>query len=399
MLSVYYAMLKSAVSYMARGRQLPSWDIRLQSYCGGIRHYTRMLFPVRSDADILTIDFDKLHDWLQDHQMPSTELPASIGTLRELSIQVSDIKIDRDSIRGIGLAEQELLSLIDNEGGGSRRRLEYELLAPWGVYDKFGMERDSDAVLEAKPLSSSDERVILFFHGGSYIGGSPIAYREPLGHLLDHVGLRAFVIDYRLAPRHPFPSQLHDALIAFNYLCQQGFLPQNIVLLGDSAGGHICLNLLLLLRHMGSGGHRVGGMVLMSPMTHIALKGESLKSNGEHDYLVNLPIESPTMPLRLFYRPGIPCTSEYLRELEEPMLSPLNGSLAEFPPTLIQCGEAELLLDDIRCFHNKLCKDNPETRMELEVYPDMVHVFHRFLFRKESKQAFEAVNEFLLENI
>ncbi|KAJ2582334.1 hypothetical protein GGH95_001592 [Coemansia sp. RSA 1836] len=407
MLSVYFAMLKSAASYVTRGRQLPAWDMRLQAYCSGLRHYTRILFPVASDENIDTMDFDKIHDWLQTHQMPTTELPPEIGNLRELSIRVSDIDIDCNGIRGIGLAEKPLLSLInsENSGSGSSRVLEYELIAPWGVYEKFGLDplitaTTDNIALEPRPLSS-DERVILFFHGGSYVAGSPIAYREPLGHLLHHVGLRAFVIDYRLAPRYPFPAQLHDALIAFNFLCKQGFRPQNIVLLGDSAGGHLCLSLFLLLRHIskegGGGGdwHKVAGMILLSPMPHLAICGESLTSNAMHDYLISIPIESPTMPLRLFYRPGVKCTSEYLQELREPILSPLHGSLADFPPTMIQCGAAEILLDDIREFYDRLKHDNPETKVVFEVYPDMVHMFHRFLFRPESKQAFEAVDKFL----
>ncbi|KAJ2741759.1 hypothetical protein GGI20_004960 [Coemansia sp. BCRC 34301] len=356
MLSVYMAMLKSAVSYLARGRRLPTWDIRLQATCDGLRHYTQLLFPIASDTDMHTLDFDQLHDWLQTHQMPSTELPPTRG--------------------------------MD-------RKLEYELIAPWSVHEKHGT---GGRELEPYPLSDS-ERVILFFHGGSYVAGSPIAYREPLGHLLGHLGTRAFVIDYRLAPRHPFPAQIHDALIAFSYLLGLGYKPHNIVLLGDSAGGHICLDLFLVLRHMSCGGglHRLAAMVLLSPLPHLEIRGESLVGNAGLDYLISIPISSPTMPLRLFYRPGAKCTAEYLRELEEPMLSPLNGSLAEFPPTIIQCGAAELLVDDIRRLYEKLKADNPQDkpRIELEVYPDMVHMFHRFLFRAESKQAFQAVAEFL----
>ncbi|KAJ2343260.1 hypothetical protein GGH92_005008 [Coemansia sp. RSA 2673] len=390
-------MVKSAVSFLARGRHLPAWDIRYQVYCSGFRQYTRMLFPLTSDKDIDTMDFGKIHDTIQASQMPPTTVPREIGIFRELSICVADVNIDCDAIRGVGLAERPLLSLIESERKNSgSRTLAYDLITPWSACEQVGIGLDTTtkAALEPSPLTPN-ERVVLFLHGGSYVLGNPIAYREPVGHLAHYTLLRTFVIDYRLAPRHPFPAQLHDALIGFNFLLAQGFKPQNIVLAGDSAGGHLCLDLLLLLRHAGSDQHKFAGLMLISPLPSFTLHGDSLASNGDHDYLVNLPMTSPNMPLRLFYRPGAKYNSDYKQELKDPMLSPSNGSLAEFPPTIIQCGAAELLLDDIRKLYNKLKLDNPDTNIVFEEYPEMVHVFHRFLFRPESKQAYEALQTFV----
>ncbi|KAJ2733585.1 hypothetical protein IW152_002955 [Coemansia sp. BCRC 34962] len=400
MFSVYFAMLKSAVSYLVCGRQLPAWDLRLQMYSSGIRQYTRMLFPLTSDDYIDTIDFGKIHDTLQANQMPPSKVPPEIGLHLELQITVADISIDRDSIRGIGVTEKPLLSLIDSEqrdfqSSGKSRTIAYDLITPWSACEQvgIGLNTTTKAALEPSPLNPN-ERVILYLHGGSYVLGNPVAYREPVGYLAHYTLLRTFVIDYRLAPRHPFPAQLHDALIAFNFLIRQGFTPQNIILAGDSAGGHLCLDLMLLLRHGGSSLHRFAGLMLISPLPSLILSGDSLNSNGGYDYLVSLPMESPNMPLRLFYRPGAKYTSEYKQELKDSMLTPVNGSLADFPPTIIQCGAAELLLDDIRELYTKIKSDNPGTQIVFEEYPDMVHVFHRFLFRPESKQAYEALQEF-----
>ncbi|KAJ2834943.1 hypothetical protein GGI24_000132 [Coemansia furcata] len=396
-------MLKAAVSYMVCGPQLPSWDIRYQVYCSGFRQYTRMLFPLASDDSIDTLDFGEIHARLQAHQMPSTTVPPEIGIVGELKITVSDVSIDREAIRGVGLAERPLISLIDSEdrniqsGGGESRTISYDLIVPWSASEQVGANTTTKAAMEPKPLTPN-ERVVFFLHGGSYVMGSPISYREPVGHLAHYTSLRAFVIDYRLAPGHPFPAQLHDALIGFNYLLQQGFTPQNIILAGDSAGGHLCLDLLLLLKHAGNGQHKVAGLLLISPLPTFTYSGESLVSNEDHDYLVNLPMASPGMPLRLFYRPGAKYNSDYRNELKDPMLSPTNSSLADFPPTIIQAGTAELLLDDIRELYTKLKDDNPDSNIVYEEYAEMVHVFHRFLFRPESKKAYEALGAFV-ENI
>ncbi|KAJ2824600.1 hypothetical protein FBU31_003948, partial [Coemansia sp. 'formosensis'] len=282
-------MLKAAASYVVCGPQLPSWDIRYQVYCSGFRQYTRMLFPLASDDSIDALDFGEIHARLHAHKMPPTSVPPEIGIVGELKITVADVSIDREAIRGLGLAEKPLISLIDSEhrniqSGSNSRTISYDLIAPWSSSEKVGANTTTKAALEPN-LLTPNERVIFYLHGGSYVMGSPASYREPVGHLAHYTSLRTFVIGYRLAPRHPFPAQLHDALIGFNFMLQQGFTPQNIILAGDSAGGHLCLDLLLLLKHTGNGQHKVAGLMLISPLPTFTYSGGSLMSNGDHDYL------------------------------------------------------------------------------------------------------------------
>ncbi|KAI8322386.1 alpha/beta-hydrolase [Martensiomyces pterosporus] len=273
----------------------------------------------------------------------------------------------------------------------SNRSLLYELVAAWNVADRLGVER-GDSLLSPVPLIPN-EQVILYLHGGAYIKGSPSSHRKLVGRVSGNTGLRAFALDYRLAPGNPFPAQLHDAYIAFHYLVMQGFKKEDIVLMGDSAGGHLCLTLFVLLRHTGL--HPVRGMVLLSPLPGIHLRGQSLQTNAAYDYLCPLLLDIPTSSQRLLYKPGHMLTDEYLHEVGDPLLTPANGSLAQLPPTLIQSGSKEVLVDDIRELCDKARSENQEARVVYEEYEDMVHVFQRFEFREESKRAYEAIGDFV----
>ncbi|KAJ2718442.1 hypothetical protein GGI07_005754 [Coemansia sp. Benny D115] len=396
-------MLKAAAAYMIQGRRLPSWDLKLQVMCDVVRQYGIETFKETSDDDIHKLDYQAIHNRFRGRDVPKSQVQAKTGTYTTLSIDPTDIDIDIDAIKGIGVAEQPLLELIQqyaaSTADSAKQELDYELVTTWGLCTKHGMGPDNhSAALQPDPLDK-DEKILLCFHGGAYVMGSPASHRETMAIISDLVHMRAFVIDYRLAPKHPFPAQLLDALVSVLYLMKRGFKPQNIVLVGDSAGGHLCIDLAMLMNHMKM--DPVGAIVLICPMTAIDLKGPSLQSNRPFDYLHPYPHESPTSPIRLFYKPGHRYTEQYRKELQDPLLTPINGSLANFPPTLVQSGSKELLVDDIREFYDKLLKDNngDASLMVYEEYPDMVHVFHRFHFRPESAQAFEAISKFILDKV
>ncbi|KAI9471456.1 alpha/beta hydrolase fold-domain-containing protein [Coemansia mojavensis] len=372
--------------------------MRIQVFCDLARHYGKLRFAESSDKDIGQIDFDALANYFHNHPLPESSLSSKVGTYRSISINVKDHLIDLNLLKGLGLAEKPLQQLIQQDASTQpQRKLPGELVAAWNSLPAFFTEQEG---LGLQPLFDQ-EKIALCLHGGSYIMGSPGSHRQVIGKLSETCKLRCLVIDYRLAPLYPFPAQIHDALIAYFFLLDQGFKSQDIILVGDSAGGHLCIDLVLALRHISSRQPNKQTLLpraicLLSPMPGVALEGESLYKYEAFDYLTPIPIEWPTCPLRLFYKPGSKCTPEYLKEIRTPLLSPSYGDLTGFPPTIIQAGSKEILLDDIRTLYHKLKQDNPaDGHVVWEEYPDMVHVFHRFLHRTETTQAFQSISEFL----
>ncbi|KAI9502330.1 hypothetical protein GGI25_004728 [Coemansia spiralis] len=399
MLAELFQAAKTIISIAVYGKRRPSWDWKLHMFCDIVRNYTKQLFPEFLDENIESLDYKEVHRKFAASPIPSSKMGIDIGVYIALGINVADIQIDASKLSGFGLAEEPLKRLInlDLSDCSTGRLLPFELLAAWTSCEHHDevSRVDYSKALDPYPLSA-EEKVILYLHGGSYVQGSPDSHRELVAQLSKCTKMRAFVVDYRLAPLDPFPAQLHDALILYNYLLKLGYKPSSIIFAGDSAGGHICLDLFLLLRHGYLQGDNIAGMVLMSPMPAFGLKGDSLKTNEAFDYLVPIPLEWPTSPIRLAYKPGHRCTDEYKQELDDPILTPANGCLAGLPPIIIQCGECELIVDDIRRLHEKIKGDDPaaESKIIYEEYKDMFHVFHRFLDRPESKQAFESLAKF-----
>ncbi|KAJ2448972.1 hypothetical protein EV183_005151 [Coemansia sp. RSA 2336] len=379
-------------------KALPRWDMRIQVFCDLARYYGKLRFTESSDERIDQVDFAALANYFQTNPIPESSLSRKVGMYCSISINVSDHPIDPSLLEGLGLAEKPLQQLIQHDASTlPPRKLPGELIAAWTSLPAFISEQEG---LDIQPLFDQ-EKIALCLHGGSYVMGSPGSHRKVIGEFSQTCKLRCLAIDYRLAPLHPFPAQLHDALIAYFCLLNRGFQPKDIVLVGDSAGGHLCIDLVLALRHISSRQPTEQSLLpraicLLSPMPGVVLEGESLQKYEPFDYLSSIPIEWPTCPLRLFYKPGTKYTPEYQREIRTPLLSPIYGDLTGFPPTIIQAGSKEILLDDMRALYLKFKQDNPADRHVVwEEYPDMVHVFHRFLHRAEATQAFQSISEFL----
>ncbi|PIA14549.1 alpha/beta-hydrolase [Coemansia reversa NRRL 1564] len=390
----------AVLRYYFVGKTLPSWDLKMQVFCELARYYGKILFPESSDDNIYNIDFEIIQKKFQNTPIPPTVLSKKVGIYSLCHIPVSDIVLDSDAFQGLGIAEEQFRNLIhadkDALANGIPRLLPYEIIASWEACKKWGILQDtSDMALKPQPLSDN-EFVALCLHGGSYAMGNPASHRELLGRFSKETKLRCFVVDYRLAPLYPFPAQLHDALISFYYLISLGFPPEKIIVVGDSAGGHLSISLVLLLKHLARDTPQLpGGLVLLSPMPATDLHGESLIKNANYDYVCPTPLEWPTSPIRLFYKPGTKCTSEYKKEIKHPLLTFANGNLSGFPPTIVQSGSREILIDDIRILCNKLKEHNNPKTIIYKEYPDMVHVFHRFFHRPESDNAFKALSDFV----
>ena len=178
-------------------------------------------------------------------------------------------------------------------------------------------------------------RCILYLHGGGYILMSPQTHRSITTRLAAWSEARLFALDYRLAPEHPFPAALDDAVAAYRALIEAGTAPDRIVVAGDSAGGGLALALLLALRDAGD--RLPAGAVVFSPWTDLAAAGQSIVDNDRTEALLSGDLIAPTARL---YLGDTPATN--------PLASPVYADLTGLPPLLVQVSDSEVLLDDSR---------------------------------------------------
>ena len=189
------------------------------------------------------------------------------------------------------------------------------------------------------PSHSTRDKVIFYTHGGGYVSGSCTDHRGFVAKLAKWSGISALLFEYRLVPEHPYPAAVEDTLTAYRWLLSQGFSSSQIVIVGESAGGGLCLAAILALRDQGL--PLPAAAVAMSPMTDLKLTGESYRTKARE-------CVSP---------PGMAevCSKYYAGENDPglPGISPLYGGLHGFPPLLIYVGEYETLLDDSTRFAEK----------------------------------------------
>jgi acetyl esterase/lipase len=194
---------------------------------------------------------------------------------------------------------------------------------------------------------------------GAYALGSIETHREFVSRLARASGMRALLIDYRLAPEHPFPAALEDAVAAYHWLIAQGFEASRVLIAGDSAGGGLALAALLALKDAGEG--LPAGAVCISPWTDLSSTAESIRTKARVDVVLN----PDTLEIYAWRYAGE-------HDLRSPLISPLYADLSGLPPLLIQVGSDEILLDDA----TRLAARAREVGVEvtLRVWPEMFHV-------------------------
>lgn len=227
-------------------------------------------------------------------------------------------------------------------------------------------------------------RVILFLHGGSFNSGSITSHRTLAGNVAWAARARALLIDYRLAPEHPFPAALEDARRAYGWLLSQGFVPNQVLIAGDSAGGTLTLNLLLDLRQRQQPQPRAA--VCLSPAPDLTFSSESWSFNARRDLMLIAGKEHQSVKI-------------YLREVDprSPQASPVFADLHSLPPLLIQVGSYELLLSDARRFAEKAEAAGGE--VTLEVWEGMQHEWQfAASFLPEGRRALESISRFVENN-
>ena len=224
-------------------------------------------------------------------------------------------------------------------------------------------------------------RVILYCHGGGYTSGG-LGFSKVLASKLTRAtGMDTLAFDYRLAPEHPYPAAVEDALTAWGHLESLGIAPGDIVLAGDSAGGNLALVHCLKLREAGRG--LPGALLLMSPWTDMTASGESLRGRAGID-----PVLTPEYmyAVREAYAGGL--------DPSDCLLSPLFADFAGFPPALIQVGTHEILYSDAERLAERMLAAGADCR--LEVWENMWHDFQMYP-SKTASNAIQNMAHFLLE--
>jgi acetyl esterase/lipase len=236
------------------------------------------------------------------------------------------------------------------------------------------------AIRVATPRSDQ-ERHMLYLHGGGYVYGGPTYYRDLLWRIADVTRSRVLCIEYRLAPEHPFPAALDDAVAAYRWLLAEGVDPRRLAIMGDSAGGGLTFAALLRLRDENTA--LPAAAVTLSPWTDLTMSGESVRRFARADPMLS-PEQADT------YRRW------YLADADprHPHASPLFGDPTGLPPTLIQVGSDEILLDDSRRMADRM--RNAGCRVSLEVWPRMPHVWHLYArVLPEAQRAIERIGAFV----
>jgi len=213
-----------------------------------------------------------------------------------------------------------------------------------------------------RTLGARDERVLVYLHGGGYCTGSPWSHRPILGALTRTLGARVVAVDYRLAPEHPCPAAIDDALAVLRALLADGVAPERLWLAGDSAGGGLTLATLVAARDAGL--PTLAGAVPLSPWTDLT---GGQPSHGAHglDYL---PEPERLVTYARAYAGALPLT--------DPRVSPLHADLRGLPPLLVLVGGAERLRDDGVLVAARAKEAGVDVTLHVE--PDEIHVWPMF---------------------
>ncbi|MEU3650240.1 alpha/beta hydrolase [Lentzea sp. NPDC034063] len=268
-------------------------------------------------------------------------------------------------------AIHELLRNADFDLGGDvdtqRSLLEHMLTAhplPTDVRTSTG-ELGGVSVVFTNLAGVDASGVLFHLHGGGFALGSAAGSVGLAMSLARLAGLSAVALDYRLAPEHPYPAAVEDAVNAYRALLEREGGAAKIVVTGESAGGNLAVELLLAIRSAGLA--QPAAAVLFSPMTDLTVSGESFRTKATADP----NITAAAIRTRV---------ADYLIGTDvdpaDPRVSPVFADLTGLPPLLIQAGSNEVLLDDATRLAARAAADN--VPVILDVVPDVPHVFQAF---------------------
>jgi epsilon-lactone hydrolase len=217
-------------------------------------------------------------------------------------------------------------------------------------------------------------KVILYLHGGGYVIGSLDSHRHLVAEGGRAAGARTLALDYRLAPEHPFPAAVEDAVAGFGFLLASGVQPSGIAIAGDSAGGGLVVAAMLALRDAGLAQPACGWVI--SPWVDMEAIGASMTTKAAIDPTVQ---RAALLDLAKHYLNGA--------DPRSPLAAPIHADLRGLAPLLIQVGAAETLLDDaIRLAQIAGAAD---VAVDLQIWPEMIHVWH--LYHRELSAGCRAI--------
>jgi monoterpene epsilon-lactone hydrolase len=208
------------------------------------------------------------------------------------------------------------------------------------------------------PHDAARDKVIVALHGGGFAGGSFNTHRKLYGHLAKAAGTRSLLVHYRLTPEHAYPAQLEDAVTAYRWVVEQGL---TTVLAGDSSGGGLCVTATLRIGELGL--PAPAALLLISPWVDMELTGTSYESNAGTDLVFT---RSMVQSLADLYLSGG-------ASAKDPLTNPLYADLAGLPPTFVQVGRDEALLEDSRMLAERAREAGVLVR--LDEFPGQLHTF------------------------
>ena len=234
----------------------------------------------------------------------------------------------------------------------------------------------------------SRDKCILYFHGGGYVAGSPETHQNLITSIAEKSNLKVYAIDYSLAPEKPFPAALNDAVKSFKCLLRMGYNSQNIFIGGDSAGGN--LSIVTILKLQESREPLPSKVFLLSPWADLTGEGSSIKENSLSDPYLSYDdwlntSKSMKKNVEQWYAPN--------QDYTNPLISPVFANFKNFPQTLIQVSNIEILFSDSITISNNL--KNGNNGVKLSIYENLPHVWQIFEFLPESKKALIEISNFL----
>jgi monoterpene epsilon-lactone hydrolase len=279
------------------------------------------------------------------------------------------------------LREAITVTELNNASGDSSRRLSTRV--PRSIAARLTLECTTVAGMPADVHTPIDwapgDPTILYLHGGAYVTCSPGTHRELVSRIAFASGARCIVPDYRLAPTHPFPAAVDDAMAAYRAILDQGVDPRSIFVAGDSAGGGLSVATMLALRDAQLPMPR--GAVLLSPWVDLAGTGESMSTNRRYDYLAGDTVATA----KLYAKDA---------ELSHPLVSPVYADLSGLPPILVQSGDAEILFSENQLFVERALAAG--VRVTHEIEPGMIHVFQGFAaVSPQGQMAIRSIGQFV----
>ncbi len=234
-------------------------------------------------------------------------------------------------------------------------------------------------------IAQADAPTILYLHGGGYCFCSVTTHRPLVKALALATNMRTFTLEYRLAPEHPFPAAIEDALMAYRALLDLGIPPARIAVAGDSAGGGLTLAMTIAARDLGW--PMPGALYLLSPWTDLAATGESMVSNSQTDAMFSGGVDNGS-------------SRRYLGDVlpTQPLASPLYADLHGLPPICVQASNSEVLRDDATRLADRASAAGGQ--VDLRLWEDMPHVWQLYApYVPEAQSAIDAAAIFLRQHL